>query len=49
MKTRHQEGYVYRKGKFWFLRYYDSVIGEDGLAERKQLAKRLAPFCDRYR
>jgi hypothetical protein len=23
-RTRHQKGYVYRKGNLWLVRYYDS-------------------------
>jgi hypothetical protein len=28
--TRHQEGYLYRKGSLWLLRYYDSEFAADG-------------------
>ena len=43
-----QKGHIYRKGDIWMFRYwtYQSV---DGRKVRKQAAKRLAPFCDRYR
>jgi integrase len=43
-----QKGHIYRKGDIWMFKYwtYQSV---DGGKVRKQAAKRLAPFCDRYR
>jgi integrase len=43
-----QKGHIYRKGDIWMFRYWthESV---DGKKVRKQAAKRLAPFCDRYR
>jgi len=42
--TRHQEGYLYRKGSLWLLRYYDSSIAEDGSVRRVQKTKKLATF-----
>ncbi len=47
--TRHQRGYIYKKGRWWFVRYYDSVVQEDGSIKRVQIARRVAPFCDQYR
>jgi integrase len=43
-----QKGYIYRKGDIWMFRYwqYETVNGKK---IRKHAAKRLAPFCDRYR
>src|SRR5215467_1491673 len=46
--TKQQRGYIFRKGKFWFLRYSDSVL-RDGRSVRAQLCKKLAPVCDTYR
>src|SRR5229473_1082516 len=46
--TKQQRGYIFRKGKFWFLRYSDSVL-RDGKSVRVQLCKKLAPYCDAYR
>jgi len=46
--TKQQRGYIFRKGKFWFLRYSDSVL-RDGRSVRAQLCKKLAPGCDTYR
>ena len=46
--TRHQEGYLYRKGSLWLLRYYDSECAVDGSIRRVQKTKKLAnvgPDC----
>ncbi len=46
--TRHQEGYLYRKGSLWLLRYYDSEFGADGSVRRVQRTKKVAtvgPEC----
>src|SRR5579864_5761900 len=46
--TRHQKGYLYRKGSLWLLRYYDSEFTADGLIRRVQKTKKLAkngPEC----
>jgi integrase len=46
--TRHQKGYLYRKGSLWLLRYYDSEFSAEGVVERVQKTKRLAkvgPEC----
>jgi integrase len=40
--TRHQEGYLYRKGSLWLLRYYDSEFAADGSVRRVQKTKKLA-------
>jgi len=45
---RHQEGYIWRKGGNWYGRWWDAVV-EDGRVVRRQKARRLAPYCDRYR
>ena len=47
-RTRQQRGYIFRKGKYWFVRYNDSVL-RDGRSVRVQLCKKIAPFCDAYR
>lgn len=36
-----QRGYLYRKGKNWFVRFYDTVL-VDGHPVRKQIARRIA-------
>jgi integrase len=46
--TRHQQGYLYRKGSLWLLRYYDSEFCPDGLVRRVQKTKKLGkigPEC----
>jgi integrase len=45
---RHQEGYIWRKGQNWYGRWWDDVI-ENGRVVRKQRARKLAEYCDRYR
>src|SRR5450755_3308481 len=47
-RTRHQKGYLYRKGSLWLLRYYDSELALDGTVRRVQKTKKLAeigPEC----
>jgi len=43
-----QQGFVYRKGSSWFLRYRDNFI-LDGKLVRKQKCVKLADYGDRYR
>ena len=43
-----QHGFVFRKGRSWFLRYRDN-FEVDGQIIRKQKCVRLADYCDRYR
>ena len=43
-----QEGYVFKKGNSWFLRYRENVT-VDGKTLRKQKCVKLADYCDRYR
>jgi integrase len=38
---RAQRGYVFHKGKSWFLRYCDDVMQPDGTIRRKQVCKKL--------
>ena len=47
-RTRHQRGYLYRKGNLWLLRYYDSEVASDGTVQRVQKTKKLeevGPEC----
>jgi integrase len=47
-RTRHQQGYLYRKGSLWLLRYYDYELASDGTVRRVQKTKKLAevgPEC----
>jgi hypothetical protein len=43
-----QQGFVFRKGDSWFLRYRDNFI-VDGELVRKQKCVKLADYGDRYR
>jgi integrase len=46
--SRHQDGYIWRKGNSWYGRWREDVF-ENGLVLRKQRSARLADVCDRYR
>jgi integrase len=47
---REQKGYVFHKGKSWFVRYCDDVLEADGTIKRKLVCKKLdVPYCDEYR
>lgn len=48
MSGRHQTGYIWKKGHFWYGRWYEDVF-VDGSVRRKPRAKKLAPYNDRYR
>ena len=39
---REQRGYVFHKGKSWFVRYCDDILQADGTIKRKQICKRLS-------
>jgi integrase len=45
---RHQTGHIFRKGRSWYGRWWEDVL-KDGCVVRKQRAKKLADYCDRYR
>jgi integrase len=45
---RHQDGYIWRKGRNWYGRWWENIL-EDDQVVRKQKARKLAPYCDRYR
>ena len=45
---RHQNGYIFRKGRNWYGRWWDDVI-VDGQVVRKQRCEKLAEVSDRYR
>ena len=49
MKTRRQEGYIYKNNGYWYVRFYQREWGQDGSAVRKQRAVRLAPVSSDYR
>ena len=46
-QRREQKGYLYRRGKAWFVRYCDDVLQSDGTIKRKQVSKKLdVPYSD---
>jgi integrase len=46
MKTRHQNGHLYRKGGYWYVRVRQHEIGPDGRLVRMQRAQRLASVSE---
>ena len=38
---REQKGYIFHKGKSWFVRYCDDVMQPDGTVKRKLVCKKL--------
>ncbi len=46
--SRHQRGYIFRKGRSWFGRWREDAI-EGGVLVRRQHCEKLADYCDRYR
>ncbi len=49
MRTRHQKGYLYKKGNLWMLRYYDDQQLPDGTITRVQKARKLVEAIGEYR
>jgi integrase len=48
MRTREQKGYVWKAGDWWWIRYADTVV-ENGVATRKQIARKLAPVMAEHK
>lgn len=46
---RHQNGYVFRKGGVWYLRYYNPELQADGTIERVMRCQKLVEFGGDYR
>jgi integrase len=47
---REQKGYIFHKGKSWFVRYCDDVLQTDGTIKRKLVCKKLdAEYGGAYR
>ncbi|MBI2817812.1 MAG: site-specific integrase [Acidobacteria bacterium] len=42
MKTRRQEGHIFKDAGYWYVRFYQDEIGESGQIVRRQRAKKLA-------
>jgi integrase len=49
MPRRHQDGYIFRKGSYWYVRFYDEVAQPDGRIERNQVCRQVAPYGDLHR
>jgi hypothetical protein len=47
--ARTQRGCIVKKGRAWYLRYYDVVLDSNGQPIRKKCCHKLADYCDRYR
>jgi hypothetical protein len=48
-RTRHQKGYLYKKGNLWLLRFYDNQELPDGTITRVQKAHKLVEATGEYR
>jgi integrase len=46
---RHQSGYVFRRGNFWYVRYYERVRGSDGTLSRVQRTHQLTRCEGNYK
>ena len=46
---RHQKGHVFRKGKSWYLRYYDYEIQTDGTIKLVSKCRKLVAYGGDYR
>lgn len=44
----HQNGYIFRKGNYWYLRYYDRVIQPDGTELKVQKCHQLIAVGGKY-
>lgn len=38
---RHQQGYIFQRGRFWYLRYYEAVCLNDGDMQSVQKTHKL--------
>jgi integrase len=48
-RTRHQKGYLYRKGRLWMLRYYDYQLATDGTIKGVQKGHKLVDAVGEFR
>ena len=47
---REQRGYVFHRGKSWFVRYCDDRVQRDGTIKRKLVCEKLTvQYCDEFR
>ncbi len=50
MNKRQQVGYLFHRGRSWFVRYCDDVLEPGGAVKRKQICKKLSvEYGDEYR
>jgi integrase len=49
MRTRYQNGYIYRKGNIWLCRFYDNRVMPDGKVQRVQKAQKIVEYGGQYR
>lgn len=43
-----QRGQIFKRGKSWVVKYYEPIVGTDGLTTKRRVLKRLAPVCREY-
>ena len=43
-----QQGYIFKRGKSWVMKFYEPFIGPDGQPGKRRVLKRLAPVCREY-
>jgi integrase len=48
-RTRHQKGYLYKKGNLWMVRHYDYNVLPDGTIHRIQKARKVVEAVGDYR
>jgi integrase len=48
-RTRHQKGYLYKKGNLWLLRYYDYEVLPEGTIHQIQKAHKVVEAVGNYR
>ncbi len=48
MSVRQQRGYIWRKGRSWYGRWWEDILVDSRIV-RKQRAKKLADYGDHYR
>jgi integrase len=46
MPIRHQRGHIFRKGAYWYVRFYDNVAESDGRIVRRQVCRKVAAVRD---
>jgi hypothetical protein len=49
MARQHQRGYIFRKGRGWYLRYREPIFQQDGSSELVQRCRKLTDAIGPYR